>query len=89
MKAKYIVLSNLTSVASDNILRICIQEPLLILKRFILLLHTFQHITAYLSAIKFTRLIPGNVCVQDECMMKQDYVYVHFSIDPESFERIL
>ena len=26
--------------------------------------------TAYLSAIKFTRLIPGNVCVQAEGMLK-------------------
>ena len=54
MIAQYIVLSNIISVVLDNILRICIKEPLLILKKFI---------TAYLSAIKFTRLIPGNVCV--------------------------
>ena len=30
----------------------------------------YQHITAYSSAIKFTRLIPGNVCVQAEGMVK-------------------
>ena len=29
-----------------------------------------QHITAYSSAIKFTCLIPGNVCVQAEGMLK-------------------
>ena len=41
MIAKYIVLSNIT-VVSDNILRICIQETLLILKKFIVLLHTLS-----------------------------------------------
>ena len=69
MIAKYIVLSNIISVASDYILRICTQEPLLILikmKFFIL----YQHITTYSSAIKFTRLIPGNICVQAEGMVK-------------------
>ena len=30
----------------------------------------YQHVTAYSSAIKFTRLIPGNVCAQDEGMPK-------------------
>ena len=30
----------------------------------------YQHITAYSPAIKFTRLIPGNVCVQAEGMVK-------------------
>ena len=70
MIAKYIVLSNIINVVSDNILHIYIQEPLLILKKFIVLLHTLQHITAYSSAIKFTRLIPRNVCVQAEGMMK-------------------
>ena len=49
-------------------LLICIQEPLLISKKVIL--HTYQHITAYLSAINFTRLIPGNVYVQAEGMLK-------------------
>ena len=33
MIAKYIVLSNMISVVPDNILRICVQEPLLILKK--------------------------------------------------------
>ena len=42
MVAKYIVLSNIISVVLDNILRIYIQEPLLILKRFIVLLHTLS-----------------------------------------------
>ena len=30
----------------------------------------YQHITIYSSARKFTRLIPGNVCVQAEGMLK-------------------
>ena len=34
MIVKYIVFSNIISVVSDNILRICIQEPLLISKTF-------------------------------------------------------
>ena len=29
-----------------------------------------RYITAYLPAIKFTHLIPGNVCVQAEGMLK-------------------
>ena len=30
----------------------------------------YQHVTAYSSAIKFIRLIPGNVCVQAKRMLK-------------------
>ena len=30
----------------------------------------YQHITAYSSAVKFTFLIPGNVCVQAEGLVK-------------------
>ena len=30
----------------------------------------YQHITSYSSTIKFTRLIPGNVCVQAEGVLK-------------------
>ena len=71
MLAKYIVLSNIISVVSDNILHICIQEPLLISKKFIVLLHTLSaYITAYSSPIKVTCLISGNVCVQAEGMLK-------------------
>ena len=40
------------------------------LKKFIVLLHTLQYITAYLHSASFTRLIPRNVCVQAEGMMK-------------------
>ena len=30
----------------------------------------YHHITAYSSAVKFTRLIPGNVCLQTDGMLK-------------------
>ena len=85
MIAKYIVLSNIINVVSDNILHICIEEPLLILKhlQFFIL---YLHITAYLSAIKFTRLIPGNVCVQAEGMLKPMKTLV---LIQHHFERIL
>ena len=42
MIAKYIVLSDTISVVSDNMLRICILEPLLILKKIIVPLHTLS-----------------------------------------------
>ena len=87
MLAEYIVLSNIISVASDNILRICIQEPLLMSKKFIVLLHTLSaYITAYSTDIKFTRLIPGNVCVQAEGMLKPMKTLV---LIQHHFERIL
>ena len=69
MLAKFIVLSDIISVVLDNILRICIQGALFILKKLIVLL-LYQDITVYLTAIKLTRLIPGNAFVQDESMMK-------------------
>ena len=62
------IVSHIINVVSE-ILRICIQGPLLILKKFIVLLHTFQHKTAYSSVIKFTCLIQGNVCEQAEGML--------------------
>ena len=40
----------------------------------------YQHITAYLSVIKLTRLITGNVCVQAEGM--QNPVRSSVCIDP-------
>ena len=41
--------------------------------------------TAYSSAIKFTRLIPGNVYVQQEGSYGKAYVY--FNIDPERMSK--
>ena len=42
MIAKYIVHSNIISVVSDSILRRCIQEPLLILRKYMVLLHNLS-----------------------------------------------
>ena len=52
MVAKYIVLSNVISVVSDNVLRLYIQKPLLILKRFIVLLHTLSAYNSLLVRYK-------------------------------------
>ena len=65
MIAKYIVLSNIINVVSDNILRMCIQEPLLILKRFIVLLHT---LSTYNSLL-----------VRDKVYSSEPRVYLHTS----------
>ena len=49
----------------------CIQEPLLISKKIIVLLHTLSAYNSLLVHCKsFTRLIPENVCVQAERMLK-------------------
>ena len=77
MLAKCIVLSNIISVVSDNILRIYIQEPLLILKKIHIFFLLYQHIAAYSSTARFPCLIPGNVCVQDEAMAKPMYTQHH------------
>ena len=71
MIAKYIVLSNIISVVSDSILRICIQEPLLILKTFIVLLHT---LSAYNSLLVHCKVYSSDnrecLCTQAEGMVK-------------------
>ena len=71
MIAEYIVFSNIISVVSDNILHICIQEPLLISKRFIILLHTLSaynsllaHYNVYLSDSREC------LCTQPEGILK-------------------
>ena len=52
MAAEYIILSNIISVASGNTLGICIKEPLLILKRFIVLLHPLSGYNSLLVRYK-------------------------------------
>ena len=52
MVAKHNVISNTISVVSDNILRICIQKPLLILTKFIVLLHTLSAYNSLLVRYK-------------------------------------
>ena len=79
MIAKYIALSNIISVVSDNILRICIQESLLISKKVIDLFHTLP---TYNSL-----LVRYNVYSSDprECLRtswRYAETYEDFSIDP-------
>ena len=71
MIAKYIVLSNIISVVSDSILRICIQEPLLILKKFIVLLHTLSGYNSLLVRYKvYSSDTRECLCTQAEGMVK-------------------
>ena len=63
MIAKYNVLFNATSVVSDNILRICIQESLLISKEFIVLLPTLSASNSVLIGYKVYSSDPReNLC---------------------------
>ena len=52
MIAKYIVLSDIISAVSANILCICIHEPLLISKIFIVILHTLSAYNSLLVLYK-------------------------------------
>ena len=71
MIAKYIVLSNIISGVSDNILRICTQEPLLILKNIIVLLHTLSAYNSLLVRHKVYLSDPREcLCTQAEGMTK-------------------
>ena len=82
MIAKYIVLSNIISVASGNILRICIQEPLLISKNFIIFLHTLLAYNSLLVRYKVYSSDPKKcLCTQPEGMLTSMKTLV-FSIDP-------
>ena len=79
MIAKYIVLSSIFSVVSDNILCICIQEPLLISKKFIVL-----HILSAYNSL----LVHYKVYLSDhrECFCTSwryaEEAYENFNIDP-------
>ena len=81
MIAKYIVLSNIVTVVSNSILCICIQEPLLILKKFIVLFHT---LSAYNSLLICYKVYLSDsrkcLCKQAEGMVKP--METLFSIDP-------
>ena len=71
MIAKYIVLSNMTNVVSDSILRICIQEPLLMSKKIIVLLLTLSAYNSLLIRYKVYSSDPREcLCTQPEGMMK-------------------
>ena len=82
--AKYIVLSNIISVASDNILRICIQEPLLIPKTFIVHPHTLSAFDSLLVRYKVYLSDPR------ECLCtswRYAEAYESFSIDPTPWRK--
>ena len=71
MIAKYVVLSNIISVASKKILRICIQEPLLIFKKSIVILHTLSAYNNLLAHYKVYSSDPREcLCTKAEDMMK-------------------
>ena len=84
MIAKYIVLSNIIRVLSDNILRIFGQEPLLILKKCIVLLHTLSAYNSLLVRYKVYSTDPR------ECLCtswRYAEAYENFSIDPAPFRK--
>ena len=71
MIAKYIVLSDIISVVSDSILHICIQEPLLILKKFVFLLYTLSANNSLLvSYIVYSSDPRECLCTQTEGTVK-------------------
>ena len=71
MIAKYIIPSNVISVVSDNILRICIKELLLILRKIIVLLHTLLAYNSLLVICKVYSSDPREcLCAQAEGMVK-------------------
>ena len=71
MIAKCTVLSNITSVVSGKILRICIHEPLLILKKTIVLLHTLSAYNSLLVRYKVYSSDPREcLCTQAEGIVK-------------------
>ena len=87
MIAKYIVLSNIISVVSDNILRICIQEHFLILKNFVVFLHTLSACKGLLTHYKNLSSNPRNVCIQSKGMARPMKTLV--LIDPAPFRNNL
>ena len=71
MIAKYIVLSNIISVVSDNILRICFQESLVILKKVIFLLHTLSAYNSLLARYNvYSSDLKECLCTQAEGMVE-------------------
>ena len=84
MIAKYIVLSNIISFVSDNILRICIQEPLLILKKIMVLLHTLSAYNSLLVRYNVYSSDPREcLYIQAEGMVKpmKTFVLIHHRVE--------
>ena len=78
MIAEYIVLSNIISVVSNNILRICIQEPLLILK-ITVPLHTLSPCNSLLVCYKVYSSDHRELL---HSSWSYDQAYKNFRIDP-------
>ena len=86
MIAKYIVLSSIINVASDTILRICIQEPFLILNKCIVLLHTLSGYNSLLVRCKVYSSDPREcLCTQGEGMVKPVKTLVLIQHDVQRF----
>ena len=79
MIAKCIVLSDIISVVSGNILIICIQEPLLLLKKFIFLFHT---LSAYNSLLFRYKVYLSDQREWLYTSWRDGEAYENFSIDP-------
>ena len=77
--AKYVVLSHIISVVSDNILLIFIQKPLLILKKSIVLLRTSSVYNSLFVRYKFySSDLREFLCTS----WRYGEAYENFSIDP-------
>ena len=84
MMAKCIVLSNIISVLSDNILHICIQELLLILTKCIALLHTLSAYKSLLVRYNVYSSVPSDcLCISG----RYGEAYENFSIDPAPYRK--
>ena len=79
MIAKYIVLFNIISVVSDSILRICIQVPLMILKNFIVLLHTLSSCN---SSLVWSKVYSSDHREWLYTSWKHGEAYENFRIEP-------
>ena len=79
MIAKYIVLFNIISVVSDNILHICIPRTPLDIKKFIVLLHSFLAYNSPLVRYKVYLCDPRKCFCTSWCYGE---AYENFSIDP-------
>ena len=85
MIAKYIVLSDTTTAASNNILRTCIQELLLISKKIIVFLHTLPASNKVLIRYKvYSSDLREYLCTS--CRYTE--AFENFNVDPAPIKNI-
>ena len=87
MIAKYIVLSNIISVVSDNILRICIDEPSWHLKDVAVSYSSSSYLWAYNSLFVRYKVYSTD---PRECLCtswRYAEAYENFNIDPVPFRK--